>query len=81
MNSLCTKYISLLSVLIYGFLFLHLSSCQKLSEESLDYVNRNEILENIEILERSNDVESGRYTNFILKKFLMFVDNKLQIFH
>ena len=65
MNSLCTKYVRLLSVLIYGFLFLHLSSCQKLSEESLDYVNRNEILENIEILERSNDVESGKFANFI----------------
>ena len=65
MNSLCTKYSIIISVLIHGFLFLHLSNCQTLSEESLDYVNRNEILENIEILERSNDVESGKYTNFI----------------
>ena len=58
MNSLCTKYKKLKFISICGILFLHLSSCQTVSEESLDYVNRDEILENIKILESSKDLES-----------------------
>ena len=59
MNSLCTNHNKLKIVFIIGILCLHLSSCQTLSEESLDYVNRNEILETIEILESSKNVESS----------------------
>ena len=59
MNTMCTKHYNLKIVFVFGFLCLHLSSCQTLSEESLDYVNRNEILENIEILESSKNVESS----------------------
>ena len=59
MNSQYTKYCKPKSILIFGILFLHLSSCQTLSEESLEYVNREEILEDFVIIESSKDVESS----------------------
>ena len=59
MNSQYTKYFKPKSIFIFGILFLHLSSCQTLSEESLEYVNREEILEDFVIIESSKDVESS----------------------
>ena len=59
MKSLYTKYFKPKSIFIFGILFLHLSSCQTLSEESLEYVNREEILEDFVIIESSKDVESS----------------------
>ena len=59
MNSQYTKYSKPKSIFIFGILFLHLSSCQTLSDESLEYVNREEILEDFVIIESSKDVESS----------------------
>ena len=59
MKTLHTKYSKPKSIFIFGILFLHLSSCQTLSEESLEYVNREEILEDFVIIESSKEVESS----------------------
>ena len=59
MNSQYTKYSKPKSIFIFGIVFLHLSSCQTLSDESLEYVNREEILEDFVIIESSKDVESS----------------------
>ena len=62
MNSLCTEYKSLKYIFFIGFSFIYLSSCQTTSDEGLDYVNREDILENIEIYESSKNVQTSTIT-------------------
>ena len=62
MKSLCTEYNNLKCILFIGFSFIYLSSCQTTSDEGLDYVNREDILENIEIYESSKNVQTSTIT-------------------
>ena len=59
MISLCTANNNLKFILFIGITFIYLASCQTTSEDGLDYVNREDILENIEIYESSKNVQTS----------------------
>ena len=59
MKSLCIQHYNLSYIVLIGISFIYLSSSQTSSEQGLEYINRDDIVENIEIIESSQNVDTS----------------------